>query len=242
MRVKIILAYDGSRYSGFQIQSHTTNTVAHDLYEALKALHITCTIHASGRTDKGVHATGQVIHIDLPYFWKDLKKLKAQLKYKLPATLLIKSITEVSEQFHARYSAKKRSYRYILSDHNIGPFKSAYITHCDPIDTEIFQKALNCFVGEHDFCYFQKTGSSAKTTTRKIYKATLYQYKEYYIVKLTANGFLRSQVRMIIAAALAVSKGKLSLAQLQEQIDAKKQHITKLAPASGLYLSRITYA
>lgn len=241
MRVKITLAYDGSRYLGFQVQNSTKQTVAQEIYDALQSMQIDGKITSSGRTDKNVHATNQVIHIDLPDFWSDCDKLHSFLNHKLPISIRIKSIKEVPESFHARFSPKKRTYRYLLSTQKPNPFLSSYITYVQTLDKVKIHEALKLFVGEHDFKYFQKSGGGNGTSTREIYSASCYTYKDLIVINVKANGFLRSQMRMIICALLSVSEGKLSLKALKEQIDTKKQHSTGLASASGLYLTHIKY-
>ncbi len=241
MRVKITLAYDGSRYQGFQVQSQTPHTVAGDLYQALASLHIKGKLTSSGRTDKNVHATNQVIHIDLPDFWQDTVKLKELLNHKLPLTIRIKSIQHVDTTFHARFSPKKRSYRYLLSSEAINPFLSSYITYTPTINLPLMQEGLDLFVGEHDFKYFQKSGGGNTTTVRTIYHAKIYPHKNIFAINIKANGFLRSQIRIIVSALLHLAEGKLTIKELQEQINAKKQTIFTLAPASGLYLTHIYY-
>ena len=241
MRVKITLSYDGSRYLGFQVQNTTKQTVAQDLYDALKSLHIPGKITSSGRTDKNVHATNQVIHIDLPEFWTDTQKLYELLNHKLPLWIRIKYIKEVSEDFHARYSPKKRSYRYLLSTEKTSPFSSAYITYVPQVNMLRIQESLELFLGEHDFKYFQKSGGGNETTVREIFYAKVYAHKDIYVINIKANGFLRSQIRMMIASLLKYGEGQLSLEKIQEQIDAKHQYSHTLAPAAGLYLTQIHY-
>ena len=241
MRVKISLAYDGSRYLGFQVQSQTSQTVAGALYEALGALHIESKIVASGRTDKDVHATRQIIHIDLPPYWSDLKKLKQQINHKLPASIRIKTVQSVPNEFHARYSALKRSYCYIISTKDISVFQSSYL-HYEPfIDMPLIQEALKLFYGTHDFEYFQKTGGGTKSSIRTIFSARIYAYHEFYILRFTANGFLRSQIRMMVEMLLRVNNGTLSIYQIKEQLEKRKKHSFKLANPAGLYLTNITY-
>ena len=106
MRVKAVVSYDGSHYLGFQKQKSSKRTITSAIEEALLSLHIPSPIVGSGRTDAGVHASGQVIHFDLPDFWNDLKKLKLNLNRKL-IDISFKHITKVSDDFHARFSAKK---------------------------------------------------------------------------------------------------------------------------------------
>lgn len=241
MRVKITLAYDGSRYLGFQVQKSTKQTVAQELYDALESLNIFTTLTSSGRTDKNVHASHQVIHLDLPSFWTDTTKLLELLNHKLPLTIRIKTIRKVTPEFHARFSPLRRSYRYLLTSEPINAFDSSYITPVAVIDKTKIDKALKLFLGEHDFKYFQKSGGGNGTSIRTIHQAMIYSHKNIWVIKITANGFLRSQIRMIVFALLAFMQKKVTLEQLQEQIDVKKQHIHGLAPASGLYLSHILY-
>jgi len=239
-RVKAVIAYDGSDYHGFQKQKSTTKTVTHAIENALASLQITSPITASGRTDSGVHATGQIIHFDLPLFWSDFAKLKISLNRKLK-DIEVKHITQVPNDFHARFSAKKRLYRYIFKTQKPSVFEQKYISHYPPFDADLLSTALSYFKGEHDFNYFHKTGTVTHTTIRKIFQATYREHHGYHYIYFQANGFLRSQVRMMTDAAMACAKGELSLAQLEEQISCKTKHTTKLAPPEGLYLARIFY-
>lgn len=239
-RVKAVIAYDGSGYKGFQKQNSTNNTVTYAIEEALHALHIQGQIVASGRTDAGVHATGQIIHFDLPEFWSDLHKLKCNLNRKLKE-IEFKHISRVPHDFHARFSAKKRLYRYVFKTGNPSVFEQKYISHYSNFNAEILQKALTYFEGEHDFSYFHKTGSITHTTVRKIYRTDYRERNGYHYIYFQANGFLRSQVRMMVEAAMMCAKGELRLTQLEEQISCVQKHTSKLAPPEGLYLARIFY-
>ncbi|MDQ1325758.1 MAG: tRNA pseudouridine synthase [Campylobacterota bacterium] len=240
MRIKAVIAYDGSAYHGFQKQNSTSQTVASAIEKALRSLQINSHIVASGRTDAGVHATGQIIHFDLPEFWSDLNKLKFALNKKLHG-IRFKHITQTSQTFHARFSAKKRLYRYVFKAEEPSVFEENYIS-CYPIfDKILLRQALKCFEGEHDFDYFRKTGTITHTTVREIYYTGYRQYGRYHFIYFQANGFLRSQVRMMIDAAMACASGKMSIEALNQQLECKKRHTTKLAPPNGLYLARITY-
>lgn len=240
MRVKAVVAYDGNAYFGFQKQNNTSQTIASAIEKALYSLHIDSHIVASGRTDTGVHATGQIIHFDLPEFWKDLDKLKFELNKKLHG-IRFKHIMHVSQKFHARFNAKKRLYRYVFKTDQPSVFEENYISFYPVFDKTLLQQALACFEGEHDFDYFRKTGTLTHTTVRKIYYARYRQRRRYHFIYFQANGFLRSQVRMMIEAAMACASGALPIEALREQIACKIRHTTKLAPPNGLYLARITY-
>ncbi len=240
MRVKAVLSYDGSKFAGFQKQTHTPHTVTHALEKALQSLQIESPITGSGRTDAGVHATGQVIHFDLPEYWQDLQKLKTHLNRKLQA-IHIKHITAVESDFHARFWATKRTYRYLFKTSKPSVFEQNYIAHYSDFDACLLQEALKLFLGEHDFEYFRKTGSPTHTTIRSIYDASYLQRQKYHYIYISANGFLRAQVRMMIASAMLYAQGKLSLQALQDQLERKNRHTTSLAPPQGLYLARIIY-
>jgi len=240
MRVKAVIAYDGSSFLGFQKQKSTKNTIQYIIEDALASLHIEPTIIASGRTDAGVHASGQVIHFDLPEFWIDLSKLKLVLNQKLKK-VQFKHISKVSDNFHARFSAKKRLYRYVFKTDKVSVFEQKYISQYQTFNVELLKQALTTFEGKHDFDYFRKTGTVTHTTVREIYKAQYKQRGKYHFIYFQANGFLRSQVRMMVDAAMDYAKGELSFESLQEQLNTQEKHTTSLAPPEGLYLAKIDY-
>ncbi|SFV63098.1 tRNA pseudouridine synthase A [hydrothermal vent metagenome] len=240
MRLKAILSYDGSSFFGFQKQKSTQNTIATAIEQALSSLNIDSSIVGSGRTDAGVHATGQVIHFDVPNYWHDKDRLQMELNRKLKK-IHIKHISIVDDDFHARFWAKRRIYRYIFKTSGVSVFEEDYISHYNSFDIDILQNGLKLFEGEHDFKYFHKTGSPIHSTIRNIYRAYYRAYRDYHIIYFEANGFLRSQVRMMVDASMSCADGRVSLDLLQEQIDGKYRHTTSLAPPSGLYLARIVY-
>lgn len=242
MRVKLTVSYNGSRFAGLQVQTETGNTVMGRLQEALSRLGIEVKAVASGRTDAGVHAFRQVIHFDLPPHWNDLGKLRYALTRQLPAAIRIRRLEQAPEDFHARFSAKRRVYRYLLCDGEPNPFEAELVTfHATPLDLARINAAMRLFEGEHDFEYFMKTGSDVPHSVRTLYRAFAYQHRGYTVLYFEANGYLRSQIRMMTDAVLRVNDGRLSLEQLQEQINRKIRHTTGLAPAAGLYLSKIIY-
>ena len=241
MRAKLIFEYDGSKFQGYQIQKEITNTVSNKLQSALKALNINNIPIASGRTDKGVHALGQVAHLDLPPYWSDLKKLNFSLNKMLYPSINIKKIEKASKNFHARYDAKSRVYRYIISTKKPSVFLMPYITFLDKINEAQIKESIKLFQGKHDFKYFKKCGSDTKNYIREIYKAEFYRYKEFYIFYFEANGFLRSQIRMMVSFLLQISDGKLSKNELKLQLEKKEIFSTSLASPNGLYLTKIKY-
>jgi len=239
-RVKAVITYDGGYFQGFQKQKSTKETITTHVEIALRSLGIHDNIRGSGRTDAGVHATGQVIDFLLPDFWNDLEKLKFELNRKLKY-ISFKHISFVESEFHSRFSAKKRVYRYIFKTSTPSVFEQNHIAFYPSFNEVLLIKALNIFQGEHDFSNFIKTGSITHTNIREIYKAQYRPYNNYHIIYFEANGFLRSQVRMMVESAMQVSLGELKLEELKGQLELKKRYITKLAPPEGLYLARIIY-
>jgi len=236
LRCIIIIAYNGTHFLGSQIQSETSNTILGNLEKVLLKLGIDFRVVASGRTDKGVHATGQVCHVDLPKFWNDLEKLKRVLNEMLPSTIMVKDIKKADDEFHARYSAKKRVYRYIIKEGESNPFHNDFVTFVKYIDFEKTKKNIELFVGENDFKQLMKTGSEINSTTRIIYRAFAYRYKDLIVLNFEANGFLRSQIRLMVGALL-----KLNEHEIKEQLACIKNHKVKPAPSNGLYLAKIKY-
>lgn len=236
MRCALTLSYNGATYLGSQTQTSSKNTVLGQLEHVLQQLNIEFKVVASGRTDRGVHATGQVCHIDLPEFWSDLEKLKSALNKMLPPSIHVKKIVAVDESFHARYSAKKRVYRYIIKEGESNPFEESFVTFLDSVDFADIEKKIKLFCGEFDFKQFMKSGSDIKSTIRVIYRAFAYRHKGFIILNFEANGFLRSQIRLMVGALLSLDSSEIT-----EQLTCKKKHKIKPAKSNGLYLAKIKY-
>ncbi len=236
MRCSLTIAYNGTDFLGSQQQKETSNTIIGTIEKVLLQINIDSKIVASGRTDKGVHATGQVCHIDLPPFWSDLTKLKRVLNSMLPPAIAIVKIKKEKDDFHARYDAKKRVYRYIIKNAKSNPFENNFITFLDDIDFNQIQDNIKLFIGEHNFKFFMKTGSDVNSTTRVIYKAFAYKYNGYIILNFEANGFLRSQIRLMVASILNQNQE-----EIVQQLQCKKNHKIKPASSNGLYLAKIKY-
>ena len=166
-KLKIVLSYDGSRFDGFAVQRTKANTVSNRLYEVFKSIGIFSKFNASGRTDKGVHATFQVIDVDVPLFWDDFKKLKSELNKKLKPDIYIKRIERVDDTFHSRYSAKRRVYRYIVSFKKSNPFEARYVTFLEKKpDKKLMSEAIKKFEGVHNFEAFKKSGGGTTNYVR----------------------------------------------------------------------------
>ena len=242
MRVKAIIEYDGSKFSGFQIQKHTANTIIQAINDAISSLGIKSKVIGSGRTDKGVHAINQVIHFDIPKFWqeKGLLELKTRLNHKLKF-IRFKYIKEVSIDFHAQYSAKTRVYRYLIKTKEPKVFEKDYISFYKIKNINKLSKALKLFEGKHNFKYFKKEGSITSSDIREVYKTKIVKKGDYIAIYFFANGYLRSQVRLMVAAILAYENGKISKEDIKKQLMLKCKYISKPASANGLYLANVFY-
>mgnify|MGYP000367193205 CR=1 FL=1 len=240
MNLKFVISYDGSLFQGSQKQPNGL-TVEDKLLKAFKKINIETNIVLSGRTDKEVHATGQVFNCLVPDYWEDFFKLKEILNKNLPSSIKVLKISKVKDDFHSRFHAKKRVYRYLITTKPTTPFNDKFITHIKNINEELLQKAIKEFVGVYDFKYFHKTGSDKELTKREIFDTKFYKYKDIYVFKFTANSYLRSQIRLMVGFLLAINDNKQSIENLKEQLTLQKHHFKTPAVANGLYLAKIKY-
>lgn len=219
MRLKLVFSYDGSKFQGSQTQPHK-NGVEDALGAALAHVGIFSKIISSSRTDKGVHANNQVACVECGEHFKDFTRLKALINRHAHPAIHIKFISRVKDGFHPRYDATARAYRYVINHGEFSPFLSPYETFLPKFDLNLANELLALFVGEHDFSAFMKLGSDAKSPVRRITKAFCYARGERTIIIFKANGFLRAQVRLMVASvlkALELAKsGKFRQMQAQE--------------------------
>jgi tRNA pseudouridine38-40 synthase len=235
------MSYNGSAFMGSQQQPTTTETVIGTLIIALRRLRIHALPKGSGRTDRGVHATHQVMHLDLPHYWSDLTRLKEMLNLHLPPSIRIRRIEFVDHDFHARYSARKRVYRYVIKEGLGNPFEDNFITFVPSLNRAAIIDAIKCFEGTHNFELFKKSGTDMEHFVRIIYRAYAYSHKGHFVLVFEGNGFLRSQIRLMVGFLLRISAGKATKEQLLEQLNCVKRHSTDIAPHNGLYLTHIKY-
>ena len=240
-RVKIVFSYDGSKFFGSQIQGHDKPTVMGTLQRAIINLGIDKIAQPSGRTDRGVHALNQVCHLDIPNYFFNLDKLRKNLNHFVMPYIYIKGIAFVNSNFHARFSAKKRLYRYIVSHKSYNPIFADYYSFMPTINLNILNENIKEFEGIHDFSYFKKQGSITHSDSRIIYKAFAYQKDNYTIISFLGNSFLRSQIRIMCDFLFKIQRGKFKNKDLKEQLKLQNRQQISLAPSSGLYLSRIYY-
>lgn len=240
MNVKITVSYDGSIYKGSQKQPEGV-AVENKLLKAFSSLNIDSKIVFSGRTDKNVHATGQVFNIHIPDFWQDLEKLKMVLNRKLPNSINLIKIVKVEDDFNARFCAKQRVYRYLVTTKPTTPFNAKYITYVPFINEERIKEAIKCFEGEHDFEFFHKRGSEKEFLRKIVYETKFYKHKDIYVFTFKANSYLRSQIRLMVGFLLKISDGKLNSDDLKAQLNKDKLVHRIPADGNGLYLAKVIY-
>ncbi|PAF51557.1 tRNA pseudouridine(38-40) synthase TruA [Helicobacter sp. 13S00477-4] len=239
------IAYDGSGFSGFARQKTVgILSVVEKIESALRSMGIEDEVLAASRTDKGVHATGQIISFCVCH-QMDIDKIKSLLNQKLYPHIFVKNLQETDMLFHPRFNAKRRGYRYIFCKDYLNPFIAKYISKQDFRDKKLITQALNLFLGRHNFGYFKKKGSHTKDDFREIFLVRFYEYRifsqECYVIYLEADGFLRTQVRLMLGSVLAYSKGEIGLDDIFLQLECKKRIFTYPVSGNGLYLARVIY-
>jgi tRNA pseudouridine38-40 synthase len=249
MNFLLTLQYDGTDFHGWQIQGEQ-RTVQCELMRVLTLIEgREVAVHGSGRTDAGVHAEGQVASVNLT---REIapEKLRAAINGNLPRDVRVIEAAVVNDDFHARYSARGKTYLYrIFNSPVISPFWNRYALHeARPLDLQRMQTAARLFLGEHDWTAFSSAQSDAQTRTRTI---TELEIKERYDerghgqlveIKVSANGFLRYMVRSIAGTLLAVGRNGIDEATISRAInDGDRSLVGATAPAHGLTLQRVHY-
>ncbi|WP_367177669.1 tRNA pseudouridine(38-40) synthase TruA [uncultured Campylobacter sp.] len=232
MKLKLVYSYDGSKFSGSQSQPHGRG-VEDVLRAALGRVGIFAPLISSSRTDKGVHALRQVSCVECAVHW-ELPRLKELINRHCAPYIFVQHISPVPRDFHPRYDAVARCYRYVLNHGRPSPFLSDFCVFYPRVDLAALNAALANFIGEHDFSEFMKSGSDIKSPVRELYVARAYSFRNLTLINFKANGFLRAQVRLMVANALkSVQSGrKISFSRALSRIP---------FPPNGLYLSGVSY-
>jgi tRNA pseudouridine38-40 synthase len=244
MRTALGLEYDGSGFLGWQTQ-RGGGTVQDVLEAALGAIAGTAVATVcAGRTDRGVHATAQVVHFDAPVERPASAWVKG-VNSLLPDSVAVLWAKPLSQEFHARYSARSRTYRYILVNRSVRPALAA--RHAGwfhaPLDLASMRAAALWLVGEHDFSAFRSSDCQAKSPVRTLHALTVEQRGATIIFTLRANAFLHHMVRNIVGALVYVGKGKHAPEWMREVRESRDRACCAptFAP-EGLYLTGIEYA
>jgi len=245
MRFALGIEYIGTHYYGFQSQIHDQlPTIQEKLESAIsKIANHPVSVIPAGRTDKGVHATGQVIHFDTDTIRSEYKWLLGINAY-LPKDISIKWIKPVPTDFHARFSAIARTYQYRVFN---SPVRSAIFhqratLYHSRLDEKIMHQSAQYFVGKHDFSSFRAIGCQSKTPIRKIDYFNIHRQDNFVILEVRANAFLHHMVRNMAGLLLDIGSGKKPtdcIPDILSFCDRTKASIT--APAEGLYLTQVDY-
>ncbi len=246
-RYKMTMAYDGHLFHGFQMQPNQ-RTVQGEIEKALQKMTKgkRVIVEGSGRTDAGVHALGQVIHFDYPGNVIPADRMILALNSMMPMDIIFKECEIVSEDFHVRYSAKGKWYRYRVSlDRFVNPFKRFYTGHYPyPLEVERMQIAAKDLIGTHNFTSFAASGGQIIDKVRTMYYVNVEKdEKENEIVfDFICSGFLYNMVRILVGALLEIGNGKRPVDDFPRIIAAKnRQEVRETAQASGLYLYHVFY-
>jgi len=242
-KVKLVLEYEGTRYAGWQIQRNAP-TIQEKVEKSLGlVLREKVRVHAAGRTDAGVHALGQVAHFQtrssLP-----AQNIKNGANTHLPRDIVILRAHDALSDFHARYRAKRKRYRYLVYRRKEpSPFRINRAYHFAlPLDVVKMRRASCYLRGKHDFNAFAASGSSVKSTVRTISRLSISEDVDLMTLELEADGFLYKMVRNIVGTLIEVGKGKIPSDEVKKILKSRDRKLAgPTAPACGLYLFHIFY-
>jgi tRNA pseudouridine38-40 synthase len=244
-RLKLIIAYDGIGFAGWQSQSHR-NTIQDHIERAFERI---CgkpvRVHGAGRTDTGVHALAQCAHVDVTDYHFSAVRWTEALNALLPPAIRVLRCRYVSRDFHARLSAKGKIYRYrIWSGPVLPPLEYGRAWHvASPLDLEVLKASAKHFVGTHDFAGFAANrGKREKNTIRTIYAVRVRRNGSCVTLDFDGNGFLYKMVRLIVGSLVKCALGKLRVEDLTNHLASAQAGTPRLAaPAEGLFLVRVCY-
>ena len=241
--IKLTIEYDGKDFNGWQKQPNKLNIQGNIEKVISEITKEEIELIGSGRTDAGVHAIGQVANFktnsNIP-----IEKFAIAINSRLKKSIIIKKAEEVPERFHSRYNCKKKTYRYIINNSNMGSaiYRNLEYNIKMPLNLENMKKASKYFEGEHDFSAFKASGTSSKSSVRTIYSADVKKENERIIIELTGNGFLYNMVRIISGTLVEVGLGKIRPEEIEDIIDSKNRQMAgKTLPPYGLYLVEVNY-
>ncbi|MEN6371211.1 MAG: tRNA pseudouridine(38-40) synthase TruA [Armatimonadota bacterium] len=241
--IKVVVEYDGTDYFGFQKQPGM-RTIQGELECVLTRItKEPISVYGAGRTDAGVHAEGQVINFKtggtIP-----TKNIVVALNSMLPKDIVAKDASEVPGEFHSRYSAKSRVYKYVVLNDVIPSAISGRFVWCFPykLDETVMNRAAEALLGVHDFTSFSAAGADTPHRVREMKKLTVHRSGKHIIFDIEANAFLHSMARIIVGTLTDVGQGRLESKDITRILEAKDRRLAgKTAPPSGLSLMEVTY-
>jgi tRNA pseudouridine38-40 synthase len=243
MRIALGIEYDGSQYHGWQKQPGL-HTVQESIEKALQHVSQNPTdVVCAGRTDTGVHGVGQVLHFDTAVN-RNLHSWVSGTNTFLPKDICVRWAKDVPEDFHARYSAQARTYRYMICDEPVRPalFRGHVTWIYRKLNHERMAEGATCLIGEHDFSSFRASDCQSLSPMRFVKAVSVTRHQRYVQIEITANAFLHHMVRNIAGVLMAVGTGKRGINWVQEVLEAKDRRLgAETAPPYGLYFLRVQY-
>ena len=245
-RYKLVIEYDGTNLKGWQRQK-SVPTIQQYMEEAVSAYFNTderFVVQCSGRTDAGVHAVGQVAHVDFPTEREDFSIIQGLSHHLKTPQIVVRSAERVADNFNARFHAKERRYLYrivnrrspLVLDHN----RAWQVP--EPLNAQAMHEAAQLLIGEHDFSSFRDSDCQANSPIKVINSITITRQDDNIITELKAPSFLHHQVRIIMGCLRRIGDGQWSLDDFQKIIDAKSRKAAgQTAPACGLYFMDVKY-
>lgn len=245
MRVRATVAYDGTDYHGFQRQSPDREpSIQGALEQALADIgQAPAAVTASGRTDAGVHATGQVIAFDVR--WEHgLAALQRALNAALPPAIAVLDLAWAAPGFHPRYDALSRQYIYTIYNAPVRhPLHARFSWHvAERLDVAPMHRACQTLIGEHDFAALGRPHKPGESTVRRVDQAECRREGDFVYVDVTASGFLYRMMRNLVGALVAVGRGKWPEQAMAELLSRDRDQAEPIAPPHGLCLARVTYS
>jgi tRNA pseudouridine38-40 synthase len=243
--LKFTLQYDGTGLVGWQRQASGTS-VQGLLEDALTTIEGTpVTVYGAGRTDAGVHALGQVAHARLG-IEHDTETMLRAANANLPEAVRVIDVSVVADDFHARFSARSKTYEYrIWNAQVVPPFRRLYVWHVpQPLDVAVLRAAAAAIIGEHDFAAFRGVGTPVHSTVRRIIDAGWREQSrdEPLTFHVSGTGFLRYMVRALVGTMVEIGRGSRDLGEMAALLASSDRHAAgRTAPANGLFLSRVEY-
>lgn len=244
MRIALGLEYDGSHFHGWQGQRAGLRTVQHCLQSALsRVADHPVTVTCAGRTDAGVHALAQVVHFDTtagrrPRAWV------LGANSQLPADISVHWVQPVVPEFHARYAALARRYRYVILNRAVRPAvaRTQVTWYHYPLDAESMHAAGQLLLGEHDFSAFRARDCQSHSPWRRVDQLQVWRAGDRVILEIEANAFLHHMVRNIVGVLLKIGRGEAPMAWASQVLASRQRTQAGVtAPAAGLYLQRVRY-
>jgi tRNA pseudouridine38-40 synthase len=244
-RIAMTVEYDGSEFNGWQLQrGSSARSVQGVLEKAVgEVANTPLRIYCAGRTDTGVHATGQVIHFDSPNV-RESRSWLLGCNANLPDAVAVRTAQRVDDAFHARFSALSRRYRYLIFNRDVRTaLAPRYLTWIrQPVDLEAMQLEAQALLGEQDFSSFRAAACQSSTPMRHVDFIEVSRSGPLVVVDIQANAFLHHMVRNIVGALLAVGRGRMDRGGLAELLALKDRTLAPdTAPANGLYLVQVNY-